>query len=280
MKYSIKEALDLPVIKLENSDQVRLDAEGLLAHVLNKSRSHLHAWPEAELDETQELHFEDLVTQRTAGHPVAHLTGRREFWSMEFEVTSHTLIPRPETELLIEQALTLLPAHENLRVADLGTGSGAIAITLAKERKQWALYALDRSFSCCGVAQRNARRLDVSNINVVNASWCDALSSVSFDAIVSNPPYVADRDPHLQRGDVRHEQVSALASGADGLDDIRNLAADTPRVLKTGGWLFLEHAYNQSAAVRKLLNTKGFINITCIHDLAGVERVTYAQYPA
>ncbi|MFQ5642154.1 MAG: peptide chain release factor N(5)-glutamine methyltransferase [Thiogranum sp.] len=279
MKYRIKEALDLAVIKLGNSEHARLDAEVLLSHMLDKPRSYLHAWPETALGEEQALHFEKLLAQRAAGRPVAYLTGQREFWSLDLEVTAHTLIPRPESELLVEQALALLPARANLQVADLGTGSGAIAIALAKERASWSLRALDRSFSCCRVAQRNARRLGIHNISVVNASWCDALPDTSFDAIIANPPYVAEQDPHLRQGDVRHEPLSALAAGADGLDELRRLAADTPRVLKTGGWLFLEHGFDQSKHVRNLLNSKGFINISCVRDLAGAERVSYAQKP-
>ena len=280
MKHCIKKALELAVTKLGNSDHARLDAEVLLAHVLEKPRSHLHAWPEAELSEQQALRFGDFVAQRAAGRPVAHLTGHREFWSLDLEITADTLIPRPETELLVEQALALLPAHENLQVADLGTGSGAIAIALAQERKPWTLCALDRSFTCTCIAQRNARRLGVRNISFVNANWCDALADASLDAVVSNPPYVANQDPHLRQGDVRYEPVSALASGADGLDDIRKLVADAARILKACGWLFLEHGLDQSGAVRNLLNKKGFINISCLRDLAGLERVSYAQKPA
>jgi len=280
MKQRIKKALELAVIKLRNSDHARLDAEVLLAHVLEKPRSHLHAWPEAELSEQQELRFGDFVAQRAEGRPVAHLTGHREFWSLDLEITADTLIPRPETELLVEQALALLPAHENLQVADLGTGSGAIAIALAQERKPWTLCALDRSFTCTRIAQRNARRLGVRNISFVNANWCDALADASLDAIVSNPPYVADQDPHLRQGDVRYEPVSALASGADGLDDIRKLVADAPRTLKANGWILLEHATDQPEIIRNLLNTKDFINITTLRDLAGLERVSYAQKPA
>ncbi len=280
MKHSIKKALELAVAKLQNSDQARLEAEILLAHVLDKPRTYLHAWPEAELSEKQALRFGNFVEQRAAGRPVAYLTGYREFWSLDFEVTADTLIPRPETELLVEQTLALLPAHKNLQVADLGTGSGAIAIALAQERKPWALCALDRSLSCTRVAQRNARRLGVHNISFVNASWCDALADASCHAIVCNPPYVANQDPHLQQGDVRFEPVSALASGTDGLDDIKKLVADAARVLKTGGWILLEHGFTQSKIIRNLLNEKDFINIETLRDLAGLERVSYAQKPA
>ncbi len=280
MKHSIKETLEFAVARLQNCDQARLDAEVLLAFALDKSRSHLHAWPEAELSKEQTLRYSRLIEQRTEGRPIAYLTGHREFWSLDFEVTADTLIPRPETELLVEKTLAILPAHEKLRVADLGTGSGAIAIALAHERKSWTLCALERCFAGTRVAQRNARHLGVSNIDFVNASWCDALADASLDAIVSNPPYIAELDPHLQQGDVRYEPVSALASGPEGLDDIKKLVADTPRILKTDGWILLEHGFSQAKMVRKLLNTKGFINIVTAHDLAGQERVSYAQKPA
>jgi release factor glutamine methyltransferase len=280
MKHCIKEALDLAVSKLQSSDQARLEAEVLLAYVLDRQRSHLHAWPEAELSEEQTLRFAELVEQRAEGLPVAYLTGRREFWSLEFEVTADTLIPRPDTELLVEQALALLPANENLQIADLGTGSGAIAISLAQERKQWTLCAVDRSFTCVHIAQRNANRLGVRNVAFVNASWCDALADASLDAVISNPPYVAERDPHLRQGDVRYEPVSALVSGKDGLDDIRSLLEEAPRILKNGGWVLIEHAADQSETIRNLLNTKHFINITTLRDLAGLERVSCAQKPA
>jgi len=280
MKHCIKETLDLAVSKLQSSDQARLEAEVLLAYVLDKQRSHLRAWPEAELSEEQMLRFGELVEQRAEGLPVAYLTGRREFWSLDFEVTADTLIPRPETELLVEQALALLPANEILQIADLGTGSGAIAIALAQERKPWTLYAVDRSFTCAHIAQRNAKRLGVRNVTIVNANWCDALADASLDAVVSNPPYVAERDPHLRQGDVRYEPASALVSGTDGLDDIRILLAEAPRILKNGGWVLLEHAADQSETIRNLLNTRHFINITTSRDLAGLERVSCAQKPA
>lgn len=279
MKYGIKKALELAVIKLQGSDHPRLDAEVLLAHVLNKPRSHLHAWPESELGEEQALRFGDFVAQRAEGWPVAYLTGRREFWSLDLGITTDTLIPRPETELLVEQALVLLPAHKKMQVADLGTGSGAIAIALAQERKSWMLCALDRSIACTRIAQLNARRLGVHNISFVNASWCDALANASLDAMVSNPPYVSDQDPHLQQGDVRYEPITALTSGVDGLNDIRKLVTDAPRILKASGWILIEHGVDQSKTIRNLLNIKGFINIKTLRDLAGLERVSYAQKP-
>ncbi|HHJ16606.1 MAG TPA: peptide chain release factor N(5)-glutamine methyltransferase [Gammaproteobacteria bacterium] len=266
--------------QLAQHDQPRLDAEVLLSYVLGKPRSHLHAWPEKELDATQAADFLALVEQRVTGHPVAHLTGRREFWSLELDVSDVTLIPRPETELLVEQALALLPAHEALQVADLGTGSGAIAIALAHERRRWQLLAIDRSINCTRIARGNAQRLDVTNLNCINANWSTALADNSLHAIVSNPPYVAMSDPHLRRGDVRFEPLIALVAGTDGLEAFRSLLGEAPRVLKNGGRIFLEHGMEQAEDVRNLLKKHGFTDIETCRDLAGLERVSQARKPA
>lgn len=277
---TLAQALKQAISQLQMHDQAGLDAEVLLAHVLNKPRVYLHTWPEAELSHDQELQFLDMIRQRAAGQPVAYLTGQREFWSMNFAVTPDSLIPRPETELLVERTLALLPANQTLRVADLGTGSGAIAIALAHERKHWRLYAIDRSFQCVKLAQHNARRLDVDNLCFINADWSKALADQSFDAIVANPPYIADHDPHLQQGDVCFEPASALTSGPQGLDDLRSLTKEALRVLKPGGWIVLEHGMNQAASLHKLLNNIAFTNIATTPDLAGLERVSCAQKPA
>ena len=277
---TLAQALKQATSQLHMHDQAGLDAEVLLAHVLNKPRVYLHTWPEAELSEDQELQFLDIIRQRAAGRPVAYLTGLREFWSLNFAITPDSLIPRPETELLVERTLALLPENETLRVADLGTGSGAIAIALAHERKHWRLYAIDRSFQCVKLAQRNTRRLDVDNLCFINADWSKALADQSFDAIVANPPYIADEDPHLRQGDVCFEPASALTSGPQGLDDLRSLIKDAPRVLKPGGWIVLEHGMDQAAEVHKLLKYIAFKDIATTRDLAGLERVSCAQKPA
>jgi len=277
---TLVQALKQAISQLHMHDQAGLDAEVLLAHVLDKPRVYLHTWPEAELSQDQELQFINLIRQRTAGQPVAYLTGRREFWSLNFAITPDSLIPRPETELLVERTLALLSENKTLRVADLGTGSGAIAIALAHERRNWRLYAIDRSFQCVKLAQHNAQRLDVDNLCFINADWSKALADQRFDAIVANPPYIADHDPHLRQGDVCFEPASALTSGPQGLDDLRSLTKDAPRVLKPGGWIVLEHGMDQAANIQKLLNNKGFLNITTTRDLAGLERVSCAQKPA
>jgi release factor glutamine methyltransferase len=277
---TLAQALKLAISQLNMHHQARLDAEVLLAHVLDKPRVYLHTWPEAELSQDQKLQFLSMIRQRAAGQPVAYLTGQREFWSLNFAVTPDSLIPRPETELLVERTLALLPENETLRIADLGTGSGAIAIALAHERRHWRLYAIDRSLQCVKLAQSNSRRLDVDNLCFVNADWSKALANQCFDAIVANPPYIADRDPHLRQGDVRFEPASALTSGPQGLDDLRRLTKDAPRVLKPGGWIVLEHGMDQANNIRKLLNNIAFKNIATARDPAGLERVSCAQKPA
>ncbi len=274
---TLAQALQQALTLLQPSGSDRLDAEVLLAHVLGKPRSHLHAWPEAELQQQQLARYRQLVARRAAGEPVAYLTGRREFWSLDFEVTCATLIPRPETELLVEQALAGLPADRPLRVADLGTGSGAVAVALAQERKRWQVCATDRSAAAVAIARRNAARLQVPEIDFLIGDWSAAFADHSLDAIVANPPYVAERDPHLAQGDVRFEPRTALAAGPQGLDELARLIRDAARVLKADGWLFLEHGAEQSAALRALLNKLNFNGIATLRDLAGLERVTRAH---
>jgi release factor glutamine methyltransferase len=272
-------ALDYAVNCLRDHQQPRLEAEVLLAHVLDKPRSYLYAWPEAELSEVQESRFVTLVQQRAAGQPVAYLTGHREFWSLDIQVTADTLIPRPETELLVEQTVALLPERETLRVADLGTGSGAIALALARQRANWQLYAVDRHRECLNVARGNARRLGLDNLAFIQGDWCRAFAGQSLDAIVSNPPYVAERDPHLSQGDVRFEPESALTSGPKGLDDLEKLITAAPRVLKPAALILLEHAPEQTEEVHNMLISIDFNNISTARDLAGLERATSAFKP-
>jgi len=276
---SIAQALQQACEQLRASDSPRLDAEVLLTHVLGVPRSHLHAWPEKPLDESRINRFEALVAQRASGRPVAYLTGRREFWSLELEVSPHTLIPRPDTEQLVDYTLSQLPPDAELRLLDAGTGSGAIALALAQERPRWRVFASDRSPACLATARRNAARLDLARVGFLVGHWCDAIADHSLDALVSNPPYIAETDPHLQRGDVRFEPRSALAAGPDGLDELRSLAASAPRVLAPGGLIVLEHGFEQAAKVCKLLEDNGFISIGSARDLAGRERISFARNP-
>ncbi|MGH8171736.1 MAG: peptide chain release factor N(5)-glutamine methyltransferase [Rhodanobacteraceae bacterium] len=254
----------------------RLEAEALLAHVLGKPRTWLYAWPEHELEAQQLARFESMVESRVRGEPIAYLTGHREFWSLDLLVTRDVLIPRHETELLVELALARIP-REIAHVADLGTGSGAIALAIARERAQARMLATDASSAALAVARANAERLMISNIEFAQGDWCDALGEKEFDVIVSNPPYIASGDAHLDLGDLRSEPLSALVSGSDGLDAIRRLVGEAPARLRPGGWLLLEHGWDQAARVRALLEEGGFIAVASASDDGGHERVTMGR---
>lgn len=262
------------------SDSPRLDAEILLSHVTGKNRTWFMAWPEAELDEISLARFQQLIEQRGSGTPIAYLTGQREFWSRNFIVTPATLIPRPETELLIETTLQLVSEQPKtpLRIADLGTGSGAIAITLALELTRAQVYAIDISADALDIAQQNAVTLAAQNVAFLHGNWLEPLAKqTALDFIVSNPPYIAAADSHLSKGDIRFEPQSALVSGRDGLDAIRHIIANAQHALKTGGWLLLEHGYEQGSAVCALLEQAGFINVAGHQDLSGHWRVSGGQ---
>ncbi|HBS27658.1 MAG TPA: peptide chain release factor N(5)-glutamine methyltransferase [Gammaproteobacteria bacterium] len=268
-----------------DSDSPRLDAEVLLAHSLNKPRSHLLAWPDKVIQPSALQQFNQLIQKRIDGQPISYLTGTREFWSMNLTVTPDVLIPRPETELLVETALARLSDVDS-QAADLGTGSGAIAIALAKERPNWQITATDQSQAALRIAAANAAQQNLGNIEFRHSDWLESLADKRFDLIISNPPYIAATDPHLDQGDVRFEPDQALASGVDGLDDIKKIIAQSPAHLKPNAWLMLEHGYNQSSAVQKLLegtpqhNMENCQQYTCIEslaDLSGQSRVTVAQ---
>lgn len=262
------------------SEMPRLDAELLLAWVLNQPRSYLYAWPDRTTDAGQERQFMALLERRLAGEPVAYLTGGRAFWSLELVVTPATLIPRPETERLVELALERLPADQPRRVADLGTGSGAIALAIASERPTCQIVATDLSVAALAVAGQNAQRLGIGNVQFRQGDWCAALANERFDMIVCNPPYIATTDPHWQQGDLRFEPYQALVSGPDGLTAIRHLVAQTGSYLAEGGWLLLEHGYHQQDSVLALLRLAGFSEVTDYRDLAGQPRVAVGRLPA
>jgi len=261
------------------SDTPRLDAEVLLAAALDRPRSHLLAWPERIPEPEQAARFAAWLERRLAGEPVAYLLGRREFWSLELDVTPDTLIPRPETELLVELALERLPVDRPVTVADLGAGSGAIALALAVERPRARIVATDRSLAALTVAQRNARRLGVANVEFREGDWCAPLAGECFDLIASNPPYVAATDSRWRRGALRFEPPSALVAGEDGLSAIRAIVAQAPARLRPGGWLLLEHGYDQGEAVPALLWEWGFVEVSDHLDAAGVSRASCGRRP-
>lgn len=263
--------------ELPDSPSARLDAELLLAHVLGKPRSYLRTWPEREPDAAQCAAFAALLERRRAGEPVAYLLGRQGFWSLELEVAPHTLIPRPDTELLVETALALCPGGP-ARVLDLGTGTGAIALALACERPAWRVLGVDRVAEAVALAERNRARLGLGNARFVESRWFSALAGERFAMIVGNPPYIAADDRHLSEGDVRFEPASALVAGQDGLDDIRLIVDEAPEHLEAGGWLLLEHGYDQAEAVRALFAARGFTAVESRRDLGGHQRITLGQW--
>jgi len=257
------------------SDSARLDAEILLCQTIDMPRSYLFAHPEDELDELTQDRFEALLARRIGGEPMSYISGTREFWSHELFVTPATLVPRPETELLVELALREIPRKAAWRVLDLGTGSGAIAISIAAERPLCDITATDISEAALAVAQENVRQADLANVTCLAGSWVLPVAGQQFELIVSNPPYVRSDDAVLQN--LRHEPLSALASGEDGLDDIRILARDCPAILVQGGLLMLEHGRDQQRDVAGILEARGWSDVTCHNDLAGRPRVTVAR---
>jgi len=265
--------------ELPDSPTARLDVELLLAAALGKPRSFLHTWPERIVSTEAAQAFAGYLQRRRAGEPVAYILGQQGFWNIDLEVATHTLIPRPETEMLVETALELLPGAISHRLLDLGTGTGAIALSLAKDRPQWNVTAVDRVEEAVELAERNRQRLHLDNAQVLTSHWFSAVKGKRFDLILSNPPYIASNDPHLVEGDVRFEPSSALVSGSDGLDDLRLIVSQAPGHLEPGGWLLLEHGYDQGPAVRELLNRHGFEQIQTRRDLGDHERITFGRAP-
>jgi release factor glutamine methyltransferase len=254
-----------------------LDTQLLLAHVLNRPRSWLLAHAEALLDAKAQTSFAQLAARRAAGEPMAYILGYREFWSLPLHVSVDVLVPRPETELLVERALALLPA-DAADIADLGTGSGAIALALASERPAWRLTATDRSAPALTVAADNATRLGLGRVQFACGDWFSPLGGSRYAMIVSNPPYIADDDPALQDLALQHEPRIALSSGAEGLDALRTIIVGAADHLLPHGWLVLEHGAEQANAVASLLVSQGFTHVRCHADLAGFPRVTEAQH--
>ncbi|MGB0458934.1 MAG: peptide chain release factor N(5)-glutamine methyltransferase [Porticoccaceae bacterium] len=276
---SVSELLQLSAKLQATSDSPQLDCELLLCHVLEVDRTWLRTWPESQVSSAQKSLFIALLDQRVEGMPIAYLIGSRGFWSMDLKVSSDTLIPRPETELLIEIALNLnLP--RNGCGLDLGTGTGAVALALASERQDMQWIAVDSQSGAVELAQTNCKHQQLTNVTICQSDWFDALQAANntFDLIVSNPPYIAADDPHLVEGDVRFEPPSALVSGTDGLDDIKIIISQSSAYLNTNGWLLIEHGYNQGQAVRDLMCTAGFSEVVTQQDYNHLDRVTLGQY--
>ncbi|MEJ6476568.1 peptide chain release factor N(5)-glutamine methyltransferase [Pseudoalteromonas piscicida] len=260
------------------SESAKLDSEVLLLHVIEKNRTYLFTWPEAELTKTQQMIFNEHVARRVKGEPVAHITGQREFWSLPLKVNNSTLIPRPDTETLVEHVLTLaMPNDAN--VLDLGTGTGAIALALASEFPTWQITAVDASAEAVVLAQANQAQLGFDNVTILQSDWFSALAKQRFDLIVSNPPYIDEQDHHLSQGDVRFEPLSALVADDHGYADIFHIITMAKQHLNQGGYLLLEHGYEQAEKIQQFFAEMAYINILTIKDMAGCDRVTLAMLP-
>ncbi len=273
----IVDALKQARQQLHASESAQLDSELLLCEVLNCERSHLYAYPEKELTKHNIESLNQFITLRTQGLPIAHITKQREFWSLLLQVDEHTLIPRPETEILVDAALKLIPKGSKKDILDLGTGSGAIAIAIASERPLAKIIATDKSDKALRVAIQNAEKHNINNIHFINADWFNMENKLSYDVIVSNPPYICSDDTHLEQGDVRFEPLSALASGKDGLDDLRIIICEAKCHLNKQGWLLVEHGYNQATQVQQLFNENNFNSVTTINDYSVNDRVTIGE---
>jgi len=272
MNHTLAQAISEAQSKLDP-----VDALALARHALGADEAFLAAHPEHALSAAQKGDFDALVARRAAGEPVAYITERREFFSLEFKVTPAVLIPRPETELLVEIALEHLAPDSAWRVLDLGTGSGCVAIAIAHRRPRARVTAVDASAAALAIARDNASRHAAANVEFIRGDWFAALGGARFDLIVANPPYIAQDDPHLDAGDLRFEPRAALAAGADGLDCIRLIVAAAPRYLEHAGWLAFEHGYDQAHRCRELLARAGFSTLFSRKDIAGIERVSGGQ---
>ena len=279
---SISEHLRAAVVQLAKYDTAQLDAEVLLADLLQKNRAYLYTWPEKLLNTAQKTDFWARVERRVQGEPIAHILGQKEFWSLPLYVNDSTLIPRPDTEILVEKTLALMPIEAPCHLLDLGTGTGAVALALASECPQWQILALDKAFGAVQLAQKNQHKLALTNVSIQQSDWFSRLAhddiSHQFDAIVANPPYIDAQDPLLQQGDVRFEPRGALIAEQQGLADLAYIIAQAPDYLKAGAYLLLEHGYQQADAVVALLEQRGFNGCFTEYDLAGHPRVSGGQW--
>ena len=262
-----------------NAEEAGYEAQLLLQHAMNVNRAWLIAHENDALEANINAVFETLLNRRLNGEPIAYILGCREFYGLNLKVTPDTLIPRPDTETLVEAALAKIPFQEKSQILDLGTGTGAIALAITKHRPQTLVTAVDASQAALDIAIQNAKNLNISNVHFVLSDWFSALVGDKFHMIVSNPPYIETNDSHLKQGDLRFEPITALASGMDGLDDIRTIITQAQKYLNPRGWLLLEHGYNQASKVADLLKLAGFSEISHYQDLARIDRVTIGQMP-
>lgn len=275
MRYS--EWLQQAVVRLSASDSAKRDAQILLQHTTGRSRTYILAFDETELTPHEQQQLEGLLARREQGEPIAYIVGEREFWSLPLYVSPATLIPRPDTECLVEQALARLP-QEASRILDLGTGTGAIGLALASELPNSHVIGVDFNPDAVALAQRNQQRLAISNIQFSQSDWFTSLPNELFDMIVSNPPYIDESDVHLSQGDVRFEPSTALIADNQGFSDLAHIIATSKQYLKQQGWLLLEHGWQQGLTVRELLNENGYTNVETCLDYGGKERISLGQW--
>jgi release factor glutamine methyltransferase len=269
---------DAAAILSIGADSPRLDAELLMGMVLRRPRSFIIAHRDDSLDREQAVRFEALVRRRFSGEPIAYISGIREFWSMPLRVNRHVLIPRPETELLVEKTLARTPDEDGVRVLDLGSGSGAIALAIARERPRAEVIGVDNSPEAIRIATLNASVLKLANVRFLESNWFDTVRGEKFHTVVSNPPYVINRDEYLMAGDLRFEPQDALAGGDDGLECIRAIIDRAHNYIVRQGWMLLEHGADQRRAVKRLLEAQRYYDICCYQDLAGLDRVTECRF--
>lgn len=276
-KQTIREALASAIDTLKDeSESPKVDAEVLLCEVLQCNRTRLITEPSLELSDTQQQCFADFIAHRASGRPVSYIIGHQDFWTLSLDVNESTLIPRPETELLVELALSVAGAKKG-HCLDLGTGTGAIALAIASEKPGWQILGTDRVSEAIALASRNQKKNNITNASFLQSHWFDEIPQQQFDLIVSNPPYVESESAYLQQGDLRFEPVSALVSGEDGLDDIRHIIQRASHFLNPQGWLLLEHGFPQAQAIRSMMHQVGMKSIVTRQDYAGHDRVTMAQ---
>lgn len=275
---NIRDALVLGNTSLNKLGSAEIDSQYLLCHILDCDHNYLHMWSDEKLTREQKTQFEELLSQRQIGIPVAHLIEQRGFWTLDLKVTADTLIPRPDTELLVSLALEKITPH--MMIADLGTGTGAIALAIAQEKPDTIVFAMDYSTAALVVAKENKEQYLLNNVHFWQGSWLTAIADQRLDMIISNPPYIEQDDIHLQQGDVRFEPLEALVSGVDGLDDIRQIIRQAKRCLKPSAYLLIEHGYHQAQQIVQLFNEAGFIDVYSEHDLGGNDRVVIGQLNA
>lgn len=271
------EAIQEGMVYCAASETAKLDAQLLLCHVLQVERAYLYTWPDQVLTENQETTYQELLQQRASGQPIAYLLGYRDFWTFRLAVNNSTLIPRPETEGVVETCLALGLGNQ-AKVLELGTGTGAIALALGSEQTDWWIDAVELSPQAVQLAQKNCATLGIKNVRVVQSSWFQAITDKDYDLIVANPPYIDTADPHLKQGDVRFEPRTALVAEDAGLADIKHITAQGKRFLKPRGWLVFEHGFTQAEDIRDFFQEQGYQNIQTQRDYAGLERITYAQW--